>query len=291
PEAPPPAPTAPPARSGGGTGGGTGTGGARATSAPTSTPEPTATEAPTTADGLFFRMASDWGSAFPGQEISYVIAVRNTRQSGELRDVVVSSVLPANLTIISRSSDRGDPQQSGNRITLTVPSLAAGEGVEILVKTRVNTDVAVGTRVVAQAELSFAGLSIPAYSNIVTVLVVGPAQAAQGPATDTPTPLPATAVVTATAAISATTVVTPTTTQAAEIGAMPTAEVSTSTPEAVPEAVDPATNISEPAGRAAAIPAPLPNTSAGVPPLVGIMMLGMTLGLRTWRLHRAKERL
>nr|PZN24516.1 MAG: hypothetical protein DIU80_15640 [Chloroflexota bacterium] len=82
-----------------------------------------------------------------------------------------------------------------------------------------------------------------------------------------------------------------TTAQAGGIGAMPTAEVSTSTPEAAPEAVDPATNISEPAGRAAAIPAPLPNTSAGVPPLVGIMMLGMTLGLRTWRLHRAKERL
>ncbi|HMQ35226.1 MAG TPA: hypothetical protein PKD53_31195, partial [Chloroflexaceae bacterium] len=37
-------------------------------------------------------------------------------------------------------------------------------------------------------------------------------------------------------------------------------------------------------------PAPLPETTAGVP-LLGILLGGMTLLTRTWRLHRAKERI
>jgi hypothetical protein len=36
--------------------------------------------------------------------------------------------------------------------------------------------------------------------------------------------------------------------------------------------------------------APLPDTSSGVP-MAGVLLLGMTLLVRTVRLHRAKERL
>jgi uncharacterized repeat protein (TIGR01451 family) len=243
-------------------------------------------------------MASDWGSAFPGQEVSYVIAVRNTRASGELTNVTISSALPANVEILSADSDRTpDPQVAGNRVTLNLASLPANQGVEVQIKTRVRGDVAVGTRVVAQAELSFGGLTIPAYSNIVTVLVVGPAQAAQGPSTATPT-----ATATTTAAASATAAASPTAgaTQTIQpagagstsvIGNYPTAEAPT---QVIAQAASsgaptaPATNL-DPARVTPG--APLPATSTGLPPLIGFTMLGATLGLRTWRLKRARERI
>ena len=58
---------------------------------------PIATVVPTPDSGVFFRMASDWGSQFVGQEISYVIVFRNTRASGAINNVVITSGLPRTL--------------------------------------------------------------------------------------------------------------------------------------------------------------------------------------------------
>jgi hypothetical protein len=251
------------------------------TRAPTATPAATAAPTSVAVDSVFLRLASDWGSAFPGQEVNFVIAVRNTAASGDLRDVRVSSTLPANLELLGATSDRfGDPQRDGSQVTLNIPTLGPGQGVEISIRTRIRVSVEPGTRIVSQAELSYAGLNVPAYSNIVTVLVVGQtpgsSQQVQAtlPPTATSTPLPPTA--------------TPTPTATSTPTATPT-----NTP--VPAAQAPASNAPEsaPAAPAASAPAAssqLPNTSSGVP-IFGIVLLGMTLMVRTVRLHRAQSRI
>jgi hypothetical protein len=77
-------------------------------------------------DAVFFRMASNWGSAFPGDAVTYVIAVRNTHPTQALRDLALRSVFPANLEITGLSSgpiDRnlpgaftpGDPSRRDSR--------------------------------------------------------------------------------------------------------------------------------------------------------------------------------
>lgn len=237
------------------------------TSGPTAsaTPAGTPTLAPAV-PGLFFRMASDWGSAFPGQEVNYVIAASNIRSSGAMRDVQISSELPANLQILDAKADRGgDPTVSGNTVSLKLSALNPGEGVEIAIKTRIKDTVAIGTQIVSQAELTFTGLDLTAHSNIVTVLVVG-AQAQTPTLTATPTPA-----ATLTASLS------PTVTPTATLTAIPTA---TGAP-----ASGAAAGAAPPTGSA-----PLPNTSAGVP-FLGILMLGMTLMLRTVRVHREQTRI
>jgi hypothetical protein len=226
---------------------------------------PTATPVDT---GTFFRMASDWGSAFTGQEVNYVIAFRNTRTSGELTNLVITSALPEYLTVLERKSDRGDPQAQGNQITLRLPSLAAGQGVEIAVRTKIKDDVQVGTRIVAQAQASYDGLALPLNSNLVKVLIVG---SEFGPA------LPAQAQ--ATAAPSATTA--PTATTAPSPTSAPTA---TNAPAAT---IAPTR---APAGGTDMSKAPLPETSSGVP-IFGFALFGFTLLLRTVRLHRAQTRI
>jgi len=251
-------------------------GGTNATNTPvvsgptaTTTPAGTAT-LPPAVPGLFFRMASDWGSAFPGQEINYVIAASNTRTSGALRDVQITSNLPANLQILDAKADRGgDPLVTGNSVSLKLSVLNPGEGVEVAIKTRIKDSVAIGTQIVSQAELTFAGLALSAHSNIVTVLVVGVP------------PLQSTATLTPTSALAtATPTTTPTTT--------PTA---TATVTSVPPTATGAPAIDAAAGGAAASgSAPLPNTSAGVP-FLGILMLGMTLMFRTVRVHREQTRI
>jgi hypothetical protein len=255
-------------------------GGTAATSTPVvSGPPATATPAgtptlPPAVPGLFFRMASDWGSAFPGQEVNYVIAASNTRTSGALSNVQISSSLPANLEILEAKADRGgDPLVTGNTVSLKLSALDPGAGVEIAIKTRIKATVAIGTQIVSQAELTFTGLALSAHSNIVTVLVVGvPPQVP---------PLQSTATLTTTSAL-ATATPTPTTT--------PT-EAATATATALPPTATGAPAIEATAGGAAASGgAPLPNTSAGVP-FLGILMLGMTLMFRTVRVHREQTRI
>jgi hypothetical protein len=236
-------------------------------------------------DAVFFRMASNWGSAFPGDAVTYVIAVRNTHPTQALRDLALRSVFPANLEITGLSSgpiDRnlpgaftpGDPSRTDNRVSLGIAELPAGQGFEVIVQTRIKPTVPAGTRIVAQAELTFAGLAIPLYSNIVTVDVVNAVQAQVLPtntATTAPTATPTvTAEPTQPPATEAPTVVVE--------AAQPVAVVPTATSGAAGSAIGPAPV------------APLPATSTGVP-LAGFALLGATLLARTWRLHRARSRI
>ncbi len=228
-------------------------------------------------------MASNWGSAFPGDAVTYVIAVRNTHPTDALRDLTLRSVLPANLEITTLSSgpiDRntpgaftpGDPSRTDNRVALGIAELPAGQGFEVIIQTRIKPDVPAGTRIVAQAELTFAGLAIPLYSNIVTVEVVNAAQAQVLPtdtATATPTEAPT---------------ATPTPVPATEA---PTEIVEAAQPAVIAPVVAPTIA----SGEARPVTtAPLPATSTGVP-LTGFVLLGATLLARTWRLHRARSRI
>jgi len=297
-------------------------------------------------DAVFFRMASNWGSAFPGDAVTYVIAVRNTHPTQALRDLALRSVFPANLEITgvssrpmdrnpsgavapddsSRADDRisldvagfsaggprklalrsvfptnleitglssdsahssravgfdpGNPSLDGNRVSLGVAELPAGQGFEVIVQTRIKPTVPAGTRIVAQAELTFAGLVIPLYSNIVTVDVVNAAQAQVLPTN------------TATVAPTATTAPTATPTVTTEPTQPPATEAPTVVVEAAqPVAVAPTTTPGAAGSATGAAPAaPLPATSTGVP-LTGFALLGATLLARTWRLHRARSRI
>ena len=233
----------------------------------------TTTSSPTLAPavpGLFFRMASDWGSQFPGHEVNYVIAVSNIRTSGDMRDLQISSTLPTNLQVLGAKADRGgDPLVAGNTVSLKLDTLKPGEGVEIAIKTKIKDSVAIGTLIISQAELTFTGLSLPAHSNIVTVLVVGAAPAQV-------TPLQTTTTLTATAGL-ATATPTPTT-------------ALTATMSSVPAPTSPPTATVAPAGGTSPNGAPLPATSSGVP-ILGVAMLGMTLMLRTVRVHREQTRI
>jgi hypothetical protein len=222
-------------------------------------------------------MQSDWGSAFPKQDVNYVIAVQNTRATGDMRDLRISAAMPANLDVLEASASYGtdpkltsvDPTVAGNDVSLKLNTLKPGEQVIIAIKTRVKAGVAAGTRIVSQADLTFAGIALPAHSNIVTVLIVGaaPTQAALAQAQATATASSTTASVTLTASPSATATTTLTATPA---------------PSATPTAT---------AAAGAAPPrAPLPETSTGVP-IFGFALLGMTMMLRTVRVHRAQSRL
>jgi hypothetical protein len=226
-------------------------------------------------DGVFFTLASDWGSAFPGQDVRYTIAARNGKAGQSLRDVAISITLPANIEITGKpSSDRGDPEVSGNRVVMRLNELASGQGIEVSIPARIKNSVAVDTRIVAQAEMTYAGLATPLYSNIVPILVVGQAQAA------TSTPLPSataqatsTALPTATTGAATATVAGPTATTNAAATATRTTAGAQPTPPAT-------------AGGGTK----LPETSSGVP-ISGLALLGLTLLTRTFRLHRAQDRI
>src|SRR5262249_16147676 len=64
---------------------------------------------------VFFRIASDWGSAYPEQAVRYTLVLSNKRPvnadgSNDLRDVIITSSLPANLEVLGAQADRGgDP--------------------------------------------------------------------------------------------------------------------------------------------------------------------------------------
>src|SRR5262249_14101516 len=118
-----------------------------------------------------------------------------------------------NLEVLSASASYGvdpqftsvDPAVAGNDVSLKLDALKPGQQVIIAIKTRVKAGVVAGTQIVSQAQLTFTGISSPAFSNIVTVLIVGaaPTQVALVQAT-------ATAPTTPTATMSATPSATPT---------------------------------------------------------------------------------
>ncbi|RRR77874.1 MAG: hypothetical protein EI684_00980 [Candidatus Viridilinea halotolerans] len=277
-------------------------------------PEAT-TAAPTVIAGmasegdLFFRMSSDWGSAYPGQQVNFTLVLRNTQgssahvhmtlqggqkvfflpvaydelnsqvsQGNALGNLTLRVVMPDNLELLDAQADRGtDPTLSGQEVVHRLDQLGAGEGVELTVATRIRPNVAAGTFLVAQGQLLYEGRAQALFSNIVSVLVVGALQPTVGqlvtgvPVADTP--LPSTAVSpTATFAPAAPT------DAAVAAGDAPTAVPTVRATAAPAVATEPAAG------------APLPDTRTGVP-FVGILLLGMTLFTRTWRLHRARERL
>jgi hypothetical protein len=203
--------------------------------------------------------------------VNFTLVLRNTRAAdtsgaNNLRNITLRSVLPSNLEVRGAKADRGaDPTVAGNEMSYTLSQLAPGEGIELTIATRIKSDVAAGTLLVAQGQLQYDGLSTPTFSNIVSVLVVGATQGqatAAATATSTPSQAPTT---TATA-------------QGSVLGAAP-ANTATAAPTTAPTSVASATATT-----------PLPETSGGVP-FGGVLLMGMTLFLRTWRLHRARERI
>ena len=232
------------------------------TTAPGTTAQPSLTAVTSDGQNIFFSLGSDWGSAFPEQSLNYTIGARNTK-ADTIRQVVISISLPSNLELTGKpSSDRGDPELSGNRVTMRLNELAAGQSIEITIPVRIKAGVAVDTRIVAQAEMTFAGLLTPIYSNIVPVLVVGKAGST-------------TATVQLSATVQATVQASPQPTSAATVQA---------TVQASPQPTSPSTAVATPSDTQ------LPNTSTGIP-LSGLALLGMTLMVRTVRLHRAQTRI
>jgi hypothetical protein len=265
----------------------------------TASPGPSATATPRGSTGfagnetLFFRLASDWGSAFPGQEVRYTFVLRNLRSaaadgSNDLRNLNLQSILPANLTIRGASADQGnDPTVAGNNVEYRLDTLRPGESREITIVTEIKAGIAAGTQLVTQGQLRYDGLAQPLFSNIVSVLVVG--NAPTGTTATNPS------------ATTSATVAGPTSTSAPyPVGSATTAATvsttrtsTTSTPTRVPTQATSTPTQAAPqptiAGGTDGPTAPLPTTSTGVP-LAGVLLLGMTLITRTWRLHRARER-
>ncbi|HEU5087521.1 MAG TPA: hypothetical protein VFT99_08755, partial [Roseiflexaceae bacterium] len=276
---PTPRPARPPATGGGSTSAARTATALPRTAGPTSTTSPaTVTPIVNTSDGVFFTLASDWGSAFPSQNVRYTIAARNGKTDLALREVVISIGLASNVELTGKPvSDRGDPEVSGNRVIMRLNELTTGQGIEIGIPVRIKSDVAVGTRIVAQAEMTYRGLSTPIYSNIVPILIVGQAQQAT-----------ATALPSATATV-ATTATAPAATATATAAATATSTpLATTTPGAVATATRGTTGVqpSNPPGTVTQ----LPETSSGVP-ISGLALLGLTLLTRTFRLHRAQDRI
>jgi septal ring-binding cell division protein DamX len=239
---------------------------------------------------------SDWGSAFPEQEVVYSLILRNNRpsmddNSGTLHDVVVRSSMPRNLEIQGASADRGnDPTIAGHEITYKIGSLKAGEAIEIQVYTMIKEGVDIGTILVAQGEALYDDLGRPLLSNIATVKVVGKAeeQAVAMAASADPYPSPAATDATDTPAAADAT----DTPAAADAADTPAAADAADTP--VPQA---ATNYPTVESKRNSVRTtddgtiiPLPATHTGVP-LAGLLLLGLTLFTRTVRLHRARERI
>lgn len=228
-------------------------------------------------------MASDWGSAFAGQEVQYTLVLRNTRAPAadgvnDLNNVTISSRMPSNLEVQGATADRSgsDPTVTGNDILYQIASLKPGEGVEIAIRSRIRANVARGTLIVAQSQVQYTGLTQPIFSNIVTVQVVDQAPQATVAPTATPTAPPPTATATATSA-PASPIASPQTVQL-------TPTVGRGTPTSTATAQPPAGGVQPDTE------APLPATNAGVP-LAGLILLGLTLLTRTVRLHRSRERI
>jgi uncharacterized repeat protein (TIGR01451 family) len=231
-------------------------------------------------EDIDFRLSSDWGAAFPGQEVQFTFTLRN--EGNPLEDISITSNLPANLTVDGATSDRGgDPLIDNNEVRFTLDSLDTGEAVDVTITTRINSGVPAGTILVVQGQLLYSNINVPINSNVVTVRIVGDTVAAvtMAPTTgNTPTPTATGPTATPDATASAT--------SGTAIAIAPTngaaAVAATEAPTVAGVAVEP--------GAPADAEAPIPATSAGVP-FAGIFLLGLTLMVRTIRLHRARERI
>ncbi len=252
-------------------------------------PSPTATLAPTAvatvrataeAEAPFFRAASDWGSAYPEQQVGFTFVVQNSRPpestgANDLVDLQFTGRLPNNLELLGTRANRGaEPQIGAQEVVHYLERLPPGERLELSITTKIRPQVAAGTLLITQGQLSYAGLAQALFSNIVALEVVSarpPAEAllmqiaAAYPEPSTPTASPP----------------------------PPTATAPPATLTAIPATVIAPTPST--ASLAAPPPPPAPSTplphTQGMLPLVGILLLGSTLFTRTLRLHRARERL
>lgn len=234
---------------------------------------------------------SDWGSAFPGQDVVYTLVLQNNRPAtddggGVLRNVLVESTLPANLKINSAVADRGnDPIVLGNDVQLKLASLKPGEAVEVRVDTTIKSRVDIGTILVAQGQASYDNLGFPLLSNIATVNVVGEPQQQAMAATGYPYPSPGSSPSPGASPSPAS--------SPSPAANTPTATATQSSQAAIGYPTPTATKQSQrntirtnPDGTLI----PLPATSTGIP-IAGFALLGLTLLIRTFRLHRARERI
>ncbi len=235
--------------------------------------------------GALLPYAERLGQRLPKQQVNYVIAAQNIRAEGDMRNLRIRSMMPANLEVVSASASYGidpalksvDAVVAGNEVSLKLDTLKPGEQVFIAIQTRVKEGATVGSQIVSQAELTFTDIRSMAFSNFVSVLVVGApptaqvslAQAQITPTTTTRPPSPTTAA-------SATPGASPSATSAPSPS--PTNAPSPSPTKAAAGGVKPPTSV------------PLPETSTGVP-IFGFAMLGMTMMLRTIRIHRAQSRI
>jgi hypothetical protein len=259
-----------------------------ATTEPNITPTATASAAvvPTPESAIRFRIDSDWGSAFAGQEVFFTIVVGNPADAQALRDVTISSQIARNLEVLAADSSAANDPAIGadNLVTLQLDRIGAGQTVEIVIQTRVRNDVAPDTTIVNQAQLLYAGRDRPLLSNVIPLLVVGDSAGSQAGATPSATPSGQAS----TAATAATpTVGTAQTATTATASVQPTSGTAqaTTTQQAAPTP----TPTPLVAGGGTEI-APLPATSTGVP-LMGFALFGLTLLVRTMRLHRARGRI
>jgi len=242
-------------------------------------------------------MLSDWGSALAGQEVQYVLVLRNDRTNadGGVENVVIQSNLPSNLQVEDAKVDKGlKPTIAGNTVKLNLPNLKPGETVEMAIRTKIKPGVAIGTFLIAQGQTEWQGLKRPLLSNIATVQVVGgtqfPTNTPTASRTATNTPLPsATPVPSITPTPPASPTRTPSLTPSPEqvvLNSGPTA-IAPPSPMVVATAIVP-TPVPNLPRRDQLVP--LPKTSSGVP-LMGVVLLGTVLLTRTVRLHRERERI
>jgi hypothetical protein len=191
-----------------------------------------------------------------------------------VRDVELTSRLPANLTVDGATADQGgDPALSGNTITYNLLTLGPGESIEVTAFTTIKPGVPAGTILVAQGQLTYESADQPVNSNIVTVQIVDEAQAE---------------IATATPRFTATSGPSPTAATVAQLPSPTGTRAATATPTQAAAGVapqEPEATVTEEDEEA-----PLPATSTGVP-LAGLVLLGMTLLVRTIRIKRSRERL
>jgi uncharacterized repeat protein (TIGR01451 family) len=146
-----------------------------------------------TGPDLELQKAHDTGILVPGDVITWTLTIGNVRPGRywwwDLQgDAVITDTLPAGLTFESASLWRCEtefwcdlnPEVEGQRVTLNVGPLAAGEMNIIRLATRINQGVAAGTELTNQAEIASTApeddLEYDTENNVdtATVVVVAP---------------------------------------------------------------------------------------------------------------------
>jgi hypothetical protein len=251
-------------------------------------------------DCISFRLASDWGSAFAGQDVEYMCVVRNEcpeveDNSNDLQNVIIHNTLPSNVEVVDAAAtpEPPTPAIAGNNVDYSLDVLPPGEEARVIIDTTIKDDVPAGTLLVDQCRLEYDGLLRPILSNIITVLVVPETSEQQPTATATLTATTRATTGDSSPRSAATRTATPTATPASQAAAdtpTATAAAAASVPQEDTDA--PADDPLARPGEAGGMPAKkvlLPKTSTGVP-LAGFVLLGLTMITRTVRLHRARER-